>query len=390
MPKGYAPSIFVSSTCFDLSQLRRDIGDFLRSLGLDPILSEYSSFPVDPHHDAIKNCLDTVKARADIFVLIVGARYGQTPQDGKSVTNLEYLEARAKGIPVYVFVSKAVLNILDVWKKNPAGDYTGIVDSPALFSFIDSLRQNAEHWVFGFESAQDITSTLRTQFAYLFMDALDVRSRIRTIAVPSDLQSLAPRALEILFQKPVGWEFLLFAEVFREEIRSLRHRRYDYEHGLNFAPLIKMTEPKELFDWLTTHMEEIARTVRTFSQLMNDALPVAFGAPGVAGDASQIVYVAKRAAGTYEKAIEWALEFKRLHTRDEFVQLLDIVSRMTKNIIQEISDFAEHVHARTNAALSRSLSDGEKIELELTMTITVPDLTEFYAEMNRLAERYNL
>ena len=139
MPKGYAPAVFVSSTCFDLGQVRADLAEFIESLGLDPIISEYASFPVNPNYDAIANCLETVKTRADIFVLIVGARYGQTPRKGKSVTNLEYLEARAKGIPIYVFVSKAVLSFMEVWKKNPDGDYTGVVDSTSVFEFIKKL-----------------------------------------------------------------------------------------------------------------------------------------------------------------------------------------------------------------------------------------------------------
>lgn len=297
MPKGYVPSIFVSSTCFDLSQVRADISDFSKSLGLDPVLSEHASFPVDPNYDAIKNCLETVKTRADIFLLVVGAKYGQTPRSGKSVTNLEYLEARAKGIPVYVFVSKSVLSVLEVWRKNPIADYSGIVDSPSLFEFVDSLRGNAEHWVFGFENAQDITKTLRIQLAYLFMDGLVSRNRIRSAAIPSDLQSLPPKALEILLQKPVGWEYLLFAEVFRDRIVALRHRRYDYDHGVSFGASIDLTELERLPKWLSTHANELARVAESLSKLMNDALPVALGPPGVQGDPSHIVYIARSMGG---------------------------------------------------------------------------------------------
>jgi hypothetical protein len=390
MPKGYAPSIFVSSTCFDLNQVRADIREFIKSLGLDPILSDYSSFPVDPNNDAIKNCLDTVKARADIFLLIVGARYGQTPRNGKSVTNLEYMEARAKGIPIYVFVNRAILNILEVWKRNPEGNYEGIVDSTALFAFVDSLKQKAEHWVFGFESAQDITGTLKTQLSYLFMDALDFRSRIRTAGIPTDLQSLAARPLEILLQKPLGWEYLLFAEVFRDGIRSLQDRRYDYDYGFNLGPVIQFSAPNELFNWLSTHVMWMPRIVQALQKLLNEALPAAFGAPGVAGDALHIAYVAKRSIKTYETAIEWALEFKRLHAPDEFHRLMDITSGLTKNIIQEISDFAERAHEKINSGVSKAATEGGKTDMVLTLNMTTPDMTEFDTEMNRLRKRYNL
>ncbi len=71
MPKGYAPTAFVSSTCYDLSQVRADLKDFLSDLGFEPLLSEISSFPVNPHSTTIENCVNAVKERADIFVLLL-------------------------------------------------------------------------------------------------------------------------------------------------------------------------------------------------------------------------------------------------------------------------------------------------------------------------------
>lgn len=71
------PSIFVSSTCYDLKQIRQDIREFIEEdLGYEAILSEYNSFPIDPDRDTINNCLRVVEQRADIMVLIIGNRYG--------------------------------------------------------------------------------------------------------------------------------------------------------------------------------------------------------------------------------------------------------------------------------------------------------------------------
>jgi len=71
------PSIFVSSTCYDLKQIRQDIREFIEAdLGYEAILSEYDSFPIDSDKDTINNCLRVVEQRADIMVLIVGSRYG--------------------------------------------------------------------------------------------------------------------------------------------------------------------------------------------------------------------------------------------------------------------------------------------------------------------------
>src|ERR1035441_2409668 len=160
MPKGYAPSVFVSSTCYDLSQVRADLKRFLEGMGLDPVLSEMPVFPVSPQIGPVENCLRAVRERADIFVLIVGARYGTQGKSGKSITNMEYLEAKGKGVPVYIFVLKQVLSMLPIWKTNPLADYESVVDTPKLFEFVENLRSSQDHWVFEFEEVANITDEL--------------------------------------------------------------------------------------------------------------------------------------------------------------------------------------------------------------------------------------
>jgi hypothetical protein len=156
------PLIFVSSTCYDLKQVRADLKQFIEGLGCEPILSEYDSFPVNPGIGTVDNCLNVVESKASILVLVVGGRYGSTNERGLSVTNLEFRTAKAKGIPVYVFVVRSILEILPVWRQNPSGDFSSVVDSPALFQFVSELRDAGETWVFPFDTAQDICSTLRT------------------------------------------------------------------------------------------------------------------------------------------------------------------------------------------------------------------------------------
>ena len=52
-----APAVMVSSTFYDLRQVRADLADFLgKTLGYTPLLSELDSFPIDPGIDTIENC----------------------------------------------------------------------------------------------------------------------------------------------------------------------------------------------------------------------------------------------------------------------------------------------------------------------------------------------
>ena len=72
-----APALMVSSTFYDLRQVRTDLAHFISDeLGYVALLSELDSFPVDPDINTVENCRTRVERYADILVLIVGGRYG--------------------------------------------------------------------------------------------------------------------------------------------------------------------------------------------------------------------------------------------------------------------------------------------------------------------------
>lgn len=76
-------TMFVSSTCYDLAQVRENISNFCSDLGANALVSEQGNFPVDPSASIVDNCLKVVRERADIFVLVVGGRYGSLNEAGK-------------------------------------------------------------------------------------------------------------------------------------------------------------------------------------------------------------------------------------------------------------------------------------------------------------------
>lgn len=243
--------MFVSSTCYDLKQARLDIKVFLEELGLEPMLSEHDSFPVDPDLGPVDNCLSVVKDNADVFVLIVGARFGSAPQDGKSVTNLEYLTARAKRIPTYVFVSTPILNIPPVWKTNKGGDFANVVDSPKLFEFVAEIKESGTNWVFPFDAVQDICRTLRLQLAYLFMDALGLRKRIAgSEGVSQKLEQLHGTVLRLAIERPPLWEHLLFSAALQEELNALGDLKRDWQFGIAVGPAHRVSIHEFVSRWI--------------------------------------------------------------------------------------------------------------------------------------------
>ena len=60
------PSVFISSTCFDLRQVREDLREFfIDNYGFDVMLSEFDSFPIDPCRGTFENCLKNVDEYAE-------------------------------------------------------------------------------------------------------------------------------------------------------------------------------------------------------------------------------------------------------------------------------------------------------------------------------------
>ena len=146
-------NIFVSSTCYDLSQVREDLKQCISDLGHNPILSEQRDFPINPYLSNAENCINAVKNEADIFVLIIGNRYGATLGSGKSITNTEFLTAVDKGIPIYTFALKEMVTLLPVWEKNPDADFSHTVSDNRIFEFLANVRNESGLWNFDFNKA---------------------------------------------------------------------------------------------------------------------------------------------------------------------------------------------------------------------------------------------
>ncbi|HEX3464744.1 MAG TPA: DUF4062 domain-containing protein [Candidatus Elarobacter sp.] len=169
---GSVPTVMVSSTFYDLREVRHQIRRMVEGdLGYQVLISESPEFPIDTDVGAIENCRRRVERDVDVLVLVVGNRYGSIDlSSGKSVTTVEYLTARAKGIPIYVFVEKRTLVLADARLAVPVeqrGALGALVDNVELFEFIERIRAVDKVWVNGFETADDITGALRTQFAYI-------------------------------------------------------------------------------------------------------------------------------------------------------------------------------------------------------------------------------
>jgi hypothetical protein len=93
------PKIFISSTIVDLPNERKAALKAVEKVGGFPIMSEYTMEAQSI--DSLTACLSKVM-ESDLYVLILGGRYGWQPENKESITELEYQTARSCNIPILV------------------------------------------------------------------------------------------------------------------------------------------------------------------------------------------------------------------------------------------------------------------------------------------------
>jgi hypothetical protein len=97
--------VFVSSTMRDLANERDEVVRQLKRANFEPVNAE----TILPDGTDSWSRLQTEIEASDLFVLILGGSYGWIPEkgpkagEGKSVTQLEFEEARSLGLPVFIF-----------------------------------------------------------------------------------------------------------------------------------------------------------------------------------------------------------------------------------------------------------------------------------------------
>lgn len=391
MALGKKPTAFVSSTCYDLGQIRNDIrAFFIDQLGYDVLLSEYDSFPLDPNISAVDNCLRAVDERADIFVLIVGCRYGSVTETGHSVTNLEYLRAKSKGIPIYAFVDKKILSALPFWRDNLNGNFQSTVDTPKLFEFVDEFREKDQIWSFGFESAQEIVGTLKSQLGYLFSDCLSLRYRATHQTMTAKVRKLEGTAFQTALLRPTAWEYKLFAQVLADGLNGLTDYRRDFKFGITFSPTRNLQSFDEVMNYISLKTEQLQRAIDIISTLIYKTFPEAIGKQGEDGDADYIIYTANRLVEVYASIIDWSLDFRSIMAENEFSGLVNSFFNMCEGTLCDIEKFSKEYSTIMESIPTYIPEGSESISLEVTLTLSPPNLEDYYREINILRQKYGL
>lgn len=216
------PRVFVSSTYYDLKYIRSSLENFIYSLGFESILSEKGHIAYSPDIPLDESCYREVE-NADIFIIIIGGRYGSEKSGSKgkkekqffdqydSITKQEYKNAVEREVPSYILIEKSVYSEFEIFLKNKNNESINYVhvDSVNIFHFIeDILTQPKNNPVHHFDRYGDIEAWLKEQWAGLFRDLLNQRSKqtqiaslVSEVSLLAEINETLKRYLEVIMPK---------------------------------------------------------------------------------------------------------------------------------------------------------------------------------------------
>jgi hypothetical protein len=201
------PRVFVSSTYYDLRYIREGLEKFISTFGYEPVLFESGDIPFRHDIPLDKSCYAEIQS-SHMLVLIIGSRYGSPTSEERasrrdeinktyefynSITKEEYVTARERDIPIFIFVEKNVLSEYETYKRNRDGTVSyAHVDNINVFKLLDEIiSQSRNNFVRPFDKFEDISEWLTEQWAGLFADSLSRRTSDAT------LKDLASRVAEL-------------------------------------------------------------------------------------------------------------------------------------------------------------------------------------------------
>lgn len=209
------PRIFISSTCYDLQEIRFQLRKFVEDFGLEPVMSEFGDIFYNFDKHVQDSCKDEIE-KCHLFILVIGNNYGSLYFDNQenrdipdSVTLQEFRKALETKVYKHIFINKYVnydyqnykraleKKLLIHFKQNKIKDdkieavanqikkefnetYPFPQDSyKYVFYFLDIINSlTTNNAVMNFETFSDIKDSLKKQWGGFLYEALTKQNTI--------------------------------------------------------------------------------------------------------------------------------------------------------------------------------------------------------------------
>lgn len=333
--------IFISSTCFDLGQIRADLRKSISEMGHEPILSELPSFTVLPELDTLSNCKRNVKENCDIFVLIVGCKRGSyDPTSGKSIVNIEYDTAVQNSKDVFVFVDENVYSLMEIWRKNKDADFSSRVDDSYVFEFLEAIIQSKK-WIFTFKNADDICGILKIQISNFLKYLID-RKNSGNLDSIKEFENETEKIRKIVSDKPKYWELKLTIELLRTKLQTIEKKFSDLDEGLFFVKSVRL-DAQEYFQNVRSKYSDLAQIMEIMAKIINELFPKSWGELGVAGNPIAIKDTVDKLYAASLAAFDWDHEICSLEPPNDFKYLNSLMKGCGKSLFDTIKELPNKI-----------------------------------------------
>ncbi len=170
----YPLPVFVSSTCYELRDLRSAIRTWLTGLGLTPMMSDEGGFPHIDGMPPYATCLRVLE-ECPLVVGVIDRQYGRPFDDwgpykqhkGCAPTHAELRHALDLGKRVLIYVHDDTWNFFEVWRKNPdafkAAAPAGLEEA-TLRMFKELKLRSPAPWIEHFSDASEVVRSLQSEF----------------------------------------------------------------------------------------------------------------------------------------------------------------------------------------------------------------------------------
>lgn len=357
-------------------------------MGLTPVYSESREFPVKHNLPAVDSCYAAVERASDVMILVLGTRYGSVDANGRSVTQNEYVQAKAGGIPVLVLVDKQVLDLVPVVERNPDIDLSDKIDDMRVFDFIRELMADDRKWVFPYSKLDDVEGIVVAQLAILFGECLRLYKQLDESADASLLALMGPASRRVYLGRGDLWEYELLSSLLFEYFGAsdVKFRELEVKYGYG-REVLEVDEDDvdvpALVNEFRASTRRVMHLLHNWSVLIGSALNDALGAPGVAGEGAKLVFTARRLADLYGDFLE---EYNRM-ARYQRVEVLEALTTAYVNMLSPAVEYMGETPSlwqQRVAQIRDALATGVT-SLDLSFTIPAVDGDDFGTELSRLA-----
>ena len=248
------PRVFISSTFYDLKQVRDDLERFIKELGYEPVRHEAGAIPYGKDEKPEKYAYREVEL-CDILISIIGGRYGTESSEAGpySISQQELRTAIERGVQVFIFIERSVYAEYSTYKLNKDNENVkySFVDDPRVYQFIEEVHSlPSNNPIAIFDTSSEIVRNLQAQWAGLFQRFLQEQQRLSEIRIIDEMKNVASTLRELVDYLTASGKD---KDAAIQSILTINHPAFRrFAEVTNTTYRIIFTDKHELDAWLTS------------------------------------------------------------------------------------------------------------------------------------------